>query len=156
MSRERPHAAVNVVSTSRSDNKMRGMLKGEYQLPYPMVHMLEIERWVALFHPEPLFSEVKGAISYIEPVAEEGVERACEGCGEVKETGFDHEAYFTDDEYLRLLSRSRACSVECAIKYAFSGEYAPSVDEVKANPEAYKTLGLVEQTVEDIRHQYYE
>jgi len=153
MARERPHTSVNI--SQKSDNRMAGVLGGEYELPYPMRHMLEIEAWVDYFRPIGLYDEVEDAINPRDSVAKEGEKRACESCGSVQECGFNYDRYFSDDEYLRILSQSGACSLECAVEYAFHGKFAPSISEFKSNPDAYKTLGLVNTTTDEIRQEFY-
>lgn len=131
---------------SNSDNNMKGLRNsdGEYNLPYLMKHMLEVEEWVSIFHPQPLYNEVKSQITEINTLnVDEGNKYACENCKKFKECGFDYEPYFEQDEYSRILATFRACSLDCAIKFIYRGDYAPSVSEFKRNPEAYKTLGYV-------------
>lgn len=144
MNKDRYH--IGVMIHSWSDNNMKGTRDkpGEYNLPYRMKHMLEIERWVEIFRPEPLYNEVKDHITKTNTsLISEGDNVACETCKEVKDCGFDYKPYFTEDEYQIILSKSRACSLNCAIKDVFRGDYAPSVAEFKQNPDAYKTLGAV-------------
>lgn len=131
---------------SRCDNDILGTknTEGEYNLPYLMKHMLEVEEWVSIFHPQPLYNEVKSQIVDVNTSnVNEGDTYACEHCEEIKECGFDYEPYFEQEEYSRILAKSRACSLECAIKFIYRGDYAPSVSEFKRNPDAYKTLGYV-------------
>jgi hypothetical protein len=142
---------VDVVSTAKSNNKMKGIGgSGDYQLPYPMKHLLEIEEWVSLFQPQGLYPAVKDEISSVGPSVSEGEEAVCEACNEVHPIGFsDYSEYFTEEEYERIISFSRACSLDCAIQHVFRRDYAPSVTEFKSNPEEYKTTGLVNYTVGD-------
>lgn len=135
---------TNVNKSMTSDNMMIGGQEGGFELPYPMKHILEVEEWVCLFKPEPLYGMVEHAVNDNYHSVKEGEEYACESCGNVRECGFDYDPYFTESEYRRVLSSSRACSLDCAISHVFRAKSAPSVGEFKSKYESYKSLGRVD------------
>lgn len=155
MSRERPYTSVDVVS-ERDNNTLETTLGGEYQLPHPMIHILEVKEWISLFRPDPVYTKVEDRLTDLTTSVMGGDVAVCENCHTQSQVGFsDYTEYFSDEEYERVLKLTNACSLDCAIEFIFRGEFAPNVEEFKSDPESYKTFGLSNYTLEEIETEYY-